>query len=431
MLAEEIIIRLPRFHEIPTLDRIKSALSYIDADTLPFSWVQVAGSKGKGSVTTMLDAVYRQSGYKTGLFVSPHIHSVRERITIQNQPIESMFFNELYETIQQILPPHLFEELTFFETMTLLAVMAFQKNNIDIAFIETGLGGRLDATTAIPDPSLSIITLIELEHTTKLGTTVEQIAREKAGIIRSHTPVLMAKQSLEAALVIQEHASRKGVKLYSMDQHSYVKRTSDFHQSFETFTLNSGITGNTYKNIQCKPLGIHQVNNASVAIIASELLTKSGFIVTEDNFRDSLSTISIPCRFEIFQKNNTSWILDGAHTSHSCEFVAKTIKERYPAQKIPIIFGCKHNKNAQSLIKPLLEIASSFVFTDIPEIHSAPLESLCEIVESFHFSGPVHCYYSSESTSFLDSMKSSQQPVLITGSLILASYFRALLLNLT
>ncbi len=429
MLAEEIIIRLPRFHETPTLDRIKSALSYIDADILPFSWVQVAGSKGKGSVSSILASIYQQSGYKTGLFVSPHIHSIRERITIQNEPIESMFFNELFETLQQILPPHLFDELTFFETMTLLAVMAYKKNNIDIAFIETGLGGRLDATTAIPDPSLSIITFIELEHTAKLGTTVEQIAKEKAGIIRSHTSVLMAKQTLEAALVIQEQASRKGVKLYSMDQHSYIQRTSRFTDPFETFTLNSGITGNTYRDIHCKTLGSHQVGNASVAIIASELLTKSGFIVNEKNFRDSLSKISIPCRFETIKKNNITWILDGAHTFHSCDFVSKTIKERYPNQKIPIIFGCKHNKNAQLLIKPLLEIASSFIFTDIPEMHSTPLEVLCEIVESFHFSRPIHCYYSSESTSFLDTIQSSQQPVLITGSLILTSFFRTLFLT--
>jgi dihydrofolate synthase/folylpolyglutamate synthase len=239
----------------------------------------------------------------------------------------------------------------------------------------------------------------------------------------------MAQQSLDVALVIQEHASRKGVKLYSLDQHSYIQRTSHFTDPFETFTLNSGITGNTYQDIQCKPLGSHQISNASVAIIASELLTKSGFIVAEQNFRDALSTITIPCRFETIKRNNIIWILDGAHTFHSCEFVAKTIKERYPNQKVPIIFGCKHNKNAQSLIKPLIEVASSFIFTDIPEMHSAPLKLLCEIVESFCFSGPIHCYYSSESTSFLDSIQSSQQPVLITGSLILTSYFRTLFLN--
>ncbi|MDD4028239.1 MAG: Mur ligase family protein [Caldisericia bacterium] len=426
MLAEEIIIRLPRFHETPTLGRIKSALSYANMDTITFPWVQIAGSKGKGSVSTMLDSIFRQCGYKTGLFLSPHIHTIRERITIHNKPIESLFFNELYETLQQILPPHLFEELTFFETMTLLAVMAFQQSKIDIAFFETGLGGRLDATTAIPNPILSIITLIELEHTNKLGNTIEEIAKEKAGIIRPHTPVLMSKQSLEAALVIQEVAAQKNSKLYSLDHLTFVHRTSDFVKPFESFVLNSGITGNTYSNIECKPLGFHQINNATVAIVASELLTKNGFVVTEKNFRDALSSISIPCRFEIITNKQNMWILDGAHTFHSCNFVSKTVKERFPGQKIPVIFGCKHNKNAPSLLQPLLEIASSFLFTDIPEIHSYPLESLTRIVQDFHFSGSVQSYYSSESTSFLQLLE--DKPVLITGSLILASYFRSILL---
>jgi dihydrofolate synthase/folylpolyglutamate synthase len=427
MLAEEIIIRLPRFHQTPTLGRMRSALSYANLSSVSFPWVHIAGSKGKGSVSTMAESIFRECGYATGLFVSPHIHNIRERITINNKPIDSLLFNELYEKMQENLPPHLFEELTFFETMTLLAVMAFQKANVDIAFIETGLGGRLDATTAISNPTLSIITLIELEHTHKLGNTIQEIAREKAGIIRPHTSVLMAKQELEAALVIQETASLNGSKLYALDQLTFVQRTTNFSDPFETFTLNSGITGNIYKNIQCMPIGSHQINNATVSIVASELLTKSGFVVTEKNFREALSAITMPCRFEIIQYKGTTWILDGAHTFHSCDFVTKTIREQFPLQKISVVFGCKHNKNAQALLKPLFDIASSFFFTDIPEIHSYPLESLVAIAQDHHFSGPIQCFYSSESMPHLQSF--NNEIVLVTGSLLLASYYRSLLLS--
>ena len=350
MLAEETIIRLPRFSETASLDRIKSALCYADLETTPFPWVHVAGSKGKGSVSTMVASILKAAGYKTGLFTSPHVHDIKERITIDNRPIDSALFNHLYESTQKMFPPELFTKFTFFETMTLLAVLAFQKANIDIAVFETGLGGRLDPTTAISDPTLSIITYIELEHTAKLGNTLEAIAQEKAGIIRSHTPVLMAKQELEAALVIQERTSLKGVKLYSLDQLSYVQRTIDFTQETERFTLNSGITGNIYPDIIMKPLGAPQVNNASVAITASELLTKEGFIITENDFRQALLNLTIPCRFEMITHESNTWILDGAHTFHSCSFLASTMKERYPNQKIPVIFGCKHNKNARLLL---------------------------------------------------------------------------------
>jgi dihydrofolate synthase / folylpolyglutamate synthase len=429
MLAEEIIIRLPRFHETPTLGRMRSALSYANLATVSFPWVHIAGSKGKGSVSTMMDSILRECGYTTGLFVSPHIHNIRERITINNKPIDSLLFNELYERMQENLPPYLFEECTFFETMTLLAVMAFQRANVDIAFIETGLGGRIDATTAIANPTLCIITLLELEHTNKLGTTIQEIAREKAGIIRPHTPVLIAKQELEAALVIQEIASQKASKLYALDQLAFVKRTTNFSDPFETCTVNSGITGNTYKNIQCRALGSHQINNAAVSIIASELLTKSGFVITEKKIREALCAITIPCRFEIIQHKETTWILDGAHTFHSCDFVAKTMQERFPHQKISVVFGCKHNKDAQALLKPLFDITTSFFFTDIPDIHSCPLESLVTITQNHRFSGSIQCIYSSESTSLLQSF--NNEIVLVTGSLILASYYRSLLLSIS
>lgn len=427
MNIETEILRRPRFSSTLSLDRIKTALYYFDLDSLPFPWIHIAGSKGKGSVATMLSSILEKSGYKTGLFVSPHVINIRERITINAQSVSLQLFETAYKFIQDKIPSDLFEHLTFFETMTLLACFIFKKEQIDVAVFETGLGGRLDATNAIINPTLSIITPIELEHTHKLGNTIHQISLEKAGIIKPHTPILMSKQKLDAATTIQSVALKKDAKLYSLDQLSCVIESKSITSNGEIFSLNSGITGNTYKDIICHPAGVHQIHNASIAVLATELLDKEGLIISEKSFRSALASLSIPCRYERFKHNQTTFILDGAHTSFSSSCLSETIKKRHPNCKIPVIFSCKHNKDASAILKPLIDIASEFYFTNIPEIHSYPLPELASIAQQLQFKGSIHCFSSEETNTIINSI--NHPLVLVTGSLILSGFYRSLLIK--
>ncbi|MCK5847782.1 MAG: hypothetical protein KAH01_01125 [Caldisericia bacterium] len=427
MTAEKEIINLPRFNEKVGLERTREVLFLLGLNSPHYPWIHIAGSKGKGSTAMMLAKILECSGYNTGLFISPHVTDIKERITINSSPIDSLTFNNAYKTLKDKLRSKILSGLTFFEIMTILATMIFTNSSIEVAVIETGLGGRLDPTNAIDNSTLSIITPIELEHTRQLGDTIAKIATEKAGIIRSKTPVLMSNQELGAAGAIQEIAIKKSSKFYSLEQLAITKRNADFNSGVESFTLNSSLSGKLYKNVIVNPRGAHQVNNAAVSVIASELLNKEGFIISDKCIREGLKKVSIPCRFESIIKNNKQFILDGAHTVKSAMFTVQTFKEFYKSKKVPIIYGSKKNKNVKEILSILSNIASEFFFTEIPGIGSFNPEVLLSILNDLNFSGASYFIDINNNPEFV--FKNNNNQFMLTGSIILAGYYRTYLLS--
>ncbi|MQF86542.1 MAG: bifunctional folylpolyglutamate synthase/dihydrofolate synthase [SAR202 cluster bacterium] len=310
----------------------------------PHVTVHVAGTKGKGSVAAMIESMVRANGYRTGLYTSPHLHTFRERIKIDGVPVtEDLFaasldrawsYIESLNGSQQKFP-------TTFEMLTAMAMDLFKREQIDVAILEVGLGGRLDATNVFPT-DVAVITSISLDHTAILGPTLSDIAHEKIGIVKRAQPVISAPQSPEAQQVIESKCLEVNAQLLQI-------------QKDTTFQLDSaGLSGQKIAvvtpkheyNCNLPLLGKHQAENAAVAITAVEQ------IPLELNFEQmvlGINSVKWDGRFQILSEN-PYLIVDGAHNPYSMQKLGMTIKEYFPKSNVSLIFGASMDKQLDLLI---------------------------------------------------------------------------------
>lgn len=298
------------------LDRISSVLEKLGNPQDDLKFIHVAGTNGKGSVCTMLESILRTAGYKTGLYTSPHIWEYTERIKVNGCEIPEETFTQYTQQIVNIGI-----HLTEFEILTVCAFLYFKDQKVDIVVLETGLGGRLDATNVIKENLCSIITQIALDHTDRLGKTKDEIAFEKAGIIKPNCPVITS-MGYEA---IRDRAD----ELDSM------------------FILTSPYVNPAYIDaISLK--GQHQVENLALVIAAIEYLFKE---ITPDMIIEGLMKVKNPCRFEYFKKENL--IIDASHNPNGVEALRNNLDLYYPDEKRRFVFGCLKNKDYEKMMKIL------------------------------------------------------------------------------
>lgn len=340
--------------------------------------IHVAGTNGKGSVCAMLDSIFRAAGLKSGLYTSPHLRDFRERVLLNGSMIPK-------ESTAQILTRlHDFCEdwthsPTFFELATALALAHFAREKCDIVILETGMGGSLDATNAAT-PIVSIITPIAMDHAEWLGDSIENIAAEKAGIIKPGIPVVSAPQTDAAAEVIRSKAATCGSRLTFVD---------------ESYAGQVGLEGT------------HQKWNASLAISA---IRAAGFSPGDATIAAGLRDVHWPARF---QRIGDRIILDGAHNPHSAAALVETWRGKFGSEKPTIIFGAMKDKDYREMLAVLSKIAASFHFVPvISPRSSAPAELL--------HSTPCPARMFSTLPAAIDSALAASPPVLITGSLFLA-----------
>jgi dihydrofolate synthase/folylpolyglutamate synthase len=312
-------------------------------------------------------------------------------------------------------------EISFFEYWTVLALLVFRENQVDIAIIETGLGGRLDATNAIQNPILSIITLIGRDHTDRLGFTVEEIAREKAGIIRQNTPVLSARQLPAVEEILKATAIRRQSKYYSI----YTDYDTSFEKGsgFEPGKMNllSYLSGITYTGVEISLLGKHQLQNASLALSATEILTKKGFCVDERIIREGLKNAFLPGRMERLSYQNRTILLDGAHNPESFQALKEALSERFPGRKFIVLFGSLKTKLYTENIQILSGIASKIWLTPIPGHDSVTS------TEEFKTFGQIIFSLDSSKGTVLSAFIQQSKPgdiLIVTGSLYLVGWIR-------
>ncbi|MGD9043654.1 MAG: folylpolyglutamate synthase/dihydrofolate synthase family protein, partial [Desulfobacterales bacterium] len=280
---------LRRFGIILGLDTIKGILKTLGNPHNKFSCIHVAGTNGKGSVAAALSSILYQSGYKVGLYTSPHLVRFNERICINNRQISNADVVKSYQAVQQV--HHGDRSPTFFEFATAMALYEFHRQRVDWAVIETGMGGRFDATNVI-QPALSIITNVSMEHRDYLGNTLTQITREKAGIIKQGVPVVTAIEQKQARAVVQRVAAKKSAPLYILGENFKIRRKRAGGFSYY------GIE-NTWHNMQTVLLGDYQVQNAALAIAACELLNKDKAEISGKNIQAGLSRTRWPGRLDI------------------------------------------------------------------------------------------------------------------------------------
>lgn len=327
--------------------------------------IHIAGSKGKGSVTGMLAAMLTAAGYRAARYMSPHVADIRERICLGDSYFDEEIYcaagNELREITEQRLPAQanpLFDseteegcEPTYFELLTLFFFLCARKGNCNVMVVETGMGGRLDSTNVL-DPLLSVITLIELEHTAFLGNTIAEVAGEKAGIIKHGRPLVLAKQNEEALKIFVKTVKEKSSTLLYLPQTaeiSNIKITptgTDFIFSFKTDNKTS-----LQQPLFSGPLAVSipipgkvQAENAALAIAA----VKTAFPqINEDSIKQGLKSLKIPARFE---KITPLFIIDGAHTPESFSLCIETFCLLYGEGGV-LIFGCAADKDAAAMAK--------------------------------------------------------------------------------
>ena len=343
--------------------------------------IHVAGTNGKGSVCAMIDSICRAQGYRAGLFTSPHLITFRERIRVNGEMVSERAVADGLTTIRNLVAdwdPH----PTFFEVTTALALKCFSEAKIDVTILETGIGGRLDATNAIQS-DVSVITQIDFDHEEWLGNTLAEIASEKAGIIKPRIPVVCASQRPEAEKVIRTRAAECEAPLQF-------------------------VTG-SYDGSPVALLGQHQKQNAAVAIAA---LRAAKINLDNSTIARGLATIDWPARF---QKWDERTIIDGAHNPAAARVLAETWREIFGDQKATLILAVLSDKNVSGICEALAPIANSVLLPKIRSERAAPPENLAKVVSAT--TPPLPYSITASVGEALDRSRAKPNPILITGSL--------------
>ena len=315
--------------------------------------IHIAGTKGKGSTAVFISSILKTEGYKTGLFTSPHIHKITERIQIGSKEIsKNKFTNSFYEMwpeVQQYNQKNPDNQITLFEFLTVLAFYIFDKENTDINVIEVGLGGKLDSTNILT-PHISIITSISLDHTGILGGTLKEIALQKSGIIKPNKFTVIAPQKPEVLKIIKEVCKKQNNRYIAIQESCEIipiRKSMDF----QTYTLNSEF-GKTTLTIPL--IGDYQIENSATAFITAKLLQESNFPISETSIDTGFKDTYWPCRLEKVSTDPLI-ILDGAHNPYSVEKMIQAIHDNYTFRNITIILGTSKDKDIKNMIKILLE----------------------------------------------------------------------------
>ncbi len=336
-----------------------SLLARLDDPHLGRRTVHVAGSKGKGSVSAMIDSVLRQTGVRAGLYTSPHLHRFVERIVPDGAPVSEDEFAGLLAAIW----PHVEAEdtdgrygrISTFEALTAMAFVAFREHGVECQVLEVGLGGRLDATNVFESKDVCVITPISLEHTAVLGDTIAQIAEEKAGIITPGSTVIMAPQRESAADVIRRVCAERGATLIEVAQACALSRTKHDREG-QDFSLRTPRA--TYR-LRVPLLGRHQLDNAAAAVLALEAL---GLDIDEAALRAGLSAVSWPCRIELL-KHKPPVVADGAHNADSARRLVQTLRDDLGVREAVLVVGCSGDKDLGALAAELAPIATRVIAT--------------------------------------------------------------------
>lgn len=387
--AINLITSREKFHICLGLERISEILRLLGNPQEKLKIIQVAGTNGKGSVCAILSKILACAGYKTGLYTSPHIIDYTERIRINNCPVSKQDFADLIFEISQIaLENEIY--LTEFEILTAAGYKYFYDKEVDICVVETGLGGRFDATNAVSSNIASIITSISLDHTDRLGNSVEEIAFEKSGIIKSGCPVVVSPQN-KGFSVISKAASEKnspvveavqGVELsYENEQNAAQSHTHKFiqngvHNAVQDFIQNYAIyRGKKYKfNL----LGLWQKENLELVLACVEYLNKNGFEISENSIEKALSKVVWDCRMQFVPKYKI--LIDGTHNPDGARVLRESLDYYFPNEKRIWVYGSLTTKDYEKVMKTLFREEDEVYFYDFNYPKSAKTQDLRAII---------------------------------------------------
>lgn len=409
------------------LQNIRNLLAALGNPENKYKKVQVAGTNGKGSVCAFLNSICLEAGIKTGLYTSPHLVSITERIKIDGHDLNEDEFARLAtsvrETAEKLVAEGSLETVpTYFEQVTAIALVAFAEANVQLAILETGLGGRYDATTAA-NAEIAAITRIDLDHQEYLGDTIEEIAAEKAAIIRSDSVVCVGQQQPEAFEVIDKRCAEVGVNPKTLRFARWNKNTPGADFLVNDFRV---------EEVDLSLKGEHQIENAALAILVAKQFEPI-FSISKINIIDGLGKARHPGRLEWLHRGSIRILLDGAHNIAGAKALVAYLTKYHPDAGIALVYGSMKDKDYVSILQTLLPVVKVTILTEPANSRSITAEQiarsniLSQMKDSVFVIAEVEQALDA-AVLLADSYSSRSYPfVLVTGSLYLVGEVKKLI----
>jgi dihydrofolate synthase / folylpolyglutamate synthase len=389
--------------------------------------VQIAGTNGKGSTAAMLESIVRSTGLRTGLYTSPHLERINERIRIDGEPIADDDFAASFERVRQIIEfaiasGSLAAHPTFFECLTAIAFDAFAQAGVEFAVYEVGMGGRLDATSVVV-PEIAAITQIDFDHEAYLGHSLEEIAREKAGIIKPNATVLSAAERPEARGAIARRCEEQHARLFELDglwKVSGVHANDGFYRARAAWFRDDSVV-----NLKLPLPGKFQIRNALTAAATAGLLAERGFSINWQAVEQGITNVSWPGRLEKIS-DRPAIFLDGAHNPAAARELRNFWDENLADRRIILIYGAMRDKAVDEIAGLLFPRAARVILTQPNQSRAISVEVLSQI--ACHHA--ANCESAANATEAIDRARSISKPedaIFITGSLFLVGEARGIL----
>lgn len=409
------------------LDRMNGLLKALGNPHKKTRSVHIAGTKGKGSTAAMLAKMIEANGYRVGLYTSPHVVTLHERITVDSEMITNKamlgLMNRVHPVIEKFIKKD--DAPTFFEIMTALAFLHFADTEVDLAVIETGLGGRLDSTNVV-SPELVGITSISIDHQNLLGSTIDSIAMEKGGIIKKGVPVVTVPQEPTAMRVLKKLANSQRAPL------AITGKDIDFSYRFESSRTHGPHTriclttaSSRFEHLRVPLPGEHQAINCGLALAMLDKLKNQGYTIDDEKAISGLSEVKLAGRMEIVCEDPRI-IIDAAHNAASVRALIQAIGQHVPYDSMVIIFGCNNDKDVRGMLKELQFGADKVIFTrtnspkavfpsDLAEMYTEICGKMCQTTFSVK-----------EAIRIASSAVSKEDLICITGSFYLVGQTKQL-----
>jgi len=384
--------------------------------------IHVAGTKGKGSVCAIIDSVLRTGGSGTGVFTSPHIEKVNERIVVNGTPVDNESFIDLLNEISPLIDTFPPDNLpTTFEILTAMAILYFNRNSVRYCILETGMGGRFDSTNFC-DPIVAVITSISYDHMDKLGETIEQIASEKAGIIKPGRPVVVGYQPYDVENIFKHTAGKLKSPLFSVPA---LCRYEIHEKSDRGVSFQADVDGLTFSDLFISLSGRHQVENTLAALLSLKVVD---LLPEHQSVKESLAAVRIPVRLEFVQWCGRRFILDSAHNADSARVLAEALKTCYIFERLVAVVGIVKGKDIRGILKHISSVADRLVITQPVTHKELDIEAVYENARRFI---PDTILIRDIEKALQDTVKATSERdiILITGSFYTVSPAREVLFS--
>lgn len=397
------------------LERLKQALELLGNPQHKVRFVHVAGTNGKGSCAAMLASVLKEAGYRTGLYISPHLRRYNERMQVDGVDISD---DDLIRAAQRV--KEVCEQLggtpIVFEVLTLMALWYFAERRCDFVVLEVGIGGKLDATNCIPAPAAALIAQLGFDHTETLGSTIEEIAAQKGGIAKPGSQLVMAEQEPAALRVVEQLCREQGCGFTVADPERL--------QVLSTSPEGQRLRDRTYGELLLPLSGSHQVKNAANVLTVLEVLKGEGFAIPDRAVRQGIESTVWPARFERLSRS-PDFILDGGHNPQCVQAAVQALQDYYPGKKVVFLTGMMKDKDNAAMLAKMAEVAKAFVCLHADSERAFGAQELTREIENTLSLAAYPAASAQEGCALAQRLAGEQGVVCALGSLYLAGEIRA------